>query len=111
MTKNQKIINQKEAKVNTLYFGDNLEVLREKIGRIDSYEASGKTISQWKLKTSLNGAEIDLGEASAYIKTNEEKYSTNSKEALQSVESFLKRYFLQNTEELEKSVKEDFKAN
>jgi len=29
MTKNQKIINQKEAKVNTLYFGDKLEVLRD----------------------------------------------------------------------------------
>jgi len=34
MTKNQKIINQKEVLMNTLYFGDNLEVLYRKIGGV-----------------------------------------------------------------------------
>jgi len=77
-----------------------------KLERVDSYGVSGKIISQWKLKTSINGSEIDLGDANAYIKTNLRKSLTEDKEeALQSVESFLKRYFLQNTERFKKLIK------
>ena len=68
-----------------------------RVERVNSHTASGKIISQWKLKTSLKGVEINLGNANAFIKTNEEKYSFEDKEeTLQSVESFLKEYFLQN---------------
>jgi len=38
--------------------------------RVNSYGVSGKIISRWKLKTSINGSEIDLGDASTYIKTS-----------------------------------------
>ena len=31
-----------------------------KLERVNSYGASGKIISQWKLKTLINGIEIDL---------------------------------------------------
>ena len=41
-----------------------------KIERVNSYGARGKIISQWKLKTLLSGVEIDLGDASANIKTS-----------------------------------------
>jgi hypothetical protein len=68
-----------------------------KLERADSYGVSGKITLQWKLKISLKGVEINLGDANAFIKTNEEKYSFEDKEeTLQSVESFLKEYFLQN---------------
>ena len=77
-----------------------------KLERVDSYGVSEKIISQWKLKTSINGSEIDLGDANAYIKTNLRKSLTEDKEeALQSVESFLKEYFLQNTERFKKLIK------
>jgi hypothetical protein len=34
---------------------------RLKLERAEFYEMKGKIISQWKLKTFLNGAEINLG--------------------------------------------------
>jgi len=81
-----------------------------KVERVNSYGVSRKIISQWKLKTSFNEVEVDLGDANAYIKTTRMKCLTEDKEeALNTVESFLKEYFLHNAEELEKSIKEDLK--
>ena len=45
-----------------------------KIERVNSYGASSKIISRWKLKTLINGIEIDLGDASAYIKTSHREH-------------------------------------
>ena len=41
---------------------------RLKLERAEFYEMKGKIISQWNIKTLINGIEIDLGDASAYIK-------------------------------------------
>jgi len=76
-----------------------------RIEKVNSHTVSGKIISQWKLKTSINGAEIDLGDANAFMKTNEKSLTEDKEEALQSVESFLKEYFLQNTERFKKLIK------
>jgi hypothetical protein len=32
-----------------------------KIEKVNSYGVSGRIISEWKLKTSINGSEINLG--------------------------------------------------
>jgi len=83
-----------------------------RIERVNSYGVSDKIISQWKLKTLLNGSEINLGNANAYIKTTHMKCLTEDKEeTLQSVESFLKEYFLHNAKELEKHIKEGLENN
>jgi hypothetical protein len=98
------------GKMRNEEFQEAIENLR--IERVNSYGVSGRIISEWKLKTFLNGAEINLGDANAYIKANEKKYLPQDKEeALHSVESFLKEYFLQNTKQLEKSIKEGLKNN
>jgi len=75
------------------------------------FEVENKIISQWKLKISINRVEIDLGDANAFVKTNWKYLTEVKEEALQSVESFLKRYFLQNAEELEKHTKEGLRNN
>lgn len=48
-----------------------LEAIKNlKLEMVRVFEVENKIISQWKLKTSLNGAEIDLGDAGAFIKIN-----------------------------------------
>jgi ribosome-binding factor A len=90
-----------------------LEAIKNlKLEMVRVFEVENKIISRWKLKTLLNGVKVDLGNANVFIKTNEEKYSANSKEeALQSVESFLKEFFLRNTEWLKKLVKKSIKES
>lgn len=41
-----------------------------RIERVNSYGVRGKIISQWKIKMLLNKLEVDLRDASAYIKTS-----------------------------------------
>jgi len=52
-----------------------------KFERVSFHAIRRKTISDWKIKTLINGIEIDLGDASAYIKTSHwERLSEEEKE-------------------------------
>jgi hypothetical protein len=51
-----------------------------KLERIKCHSISDKVIPQWKFKTSLNEAEIDLDDAEAFIKINNKNYLNEGKE-------------------------------